>query len=70
MSVYNDKPDNDNPSHKPGNKLDNEYPGLRPGNNASTFRGDTYYCQSCGAYLVENVPDCPSCGERVDWSRA
>ena len=60
------KPDNNNPDSKP----DNNNPGNKPGNNASTFRSDTYYCQSCGAYLVENVPDCPSCRERIDWSRA
>ena len=62
---------NDNPDKKSGkDNAGNDKPGNKPGNNASTFRSDTYYCQSCGAYLVENVPDCPSCRERIDWSRA
>ena len=70
MAVNNDNPEND-PENKPGNnnRGDNN-PGNKPGNNASTFRSDTYYCQSCGAYLIENVPDCPSCRERIDWRRA
>jgi len=49
--------------------VNNDNPDNEPGNNASTFRSDMYHSQSCGAYLIENVPDCPSCRERIDWSR-
>ena len=69
MAGYNDIADSNDPSPKPPNEPGNNDPGIKPGNNASTFRGDTYYCQSCGGYLVENQPDCPSCRERIDWSR-
>ena len=66
MAVNNNNSGNNNPD----NRFGENKPGHKPGHNASTFRSDTYFCQSCGSYLVENVPDCPSCRERIDWSRA